>query len=41
MKDAFNPIEYYSDEEFGKRYQFSKNIVIEYILLKVIVGFEK
>ena len=39
--DAMNPIEYYSDEEFKKRFRFTKKAIAEYILPRVSAHLTK
>ena len=36
-----NPIEYYSDEEFKKRFRFTKKAIAEYILPRVSAHLTK
>lgn len=40
IRDAENPMEYYADEEFCRRYRFSKHVVTNIILPLIINGLE-
>lgn len=41
LRDQMNPFEYFNEEQFKKRYRFSKDVVGVYLLPKVILNLEK